>query len=84
MLSGEVGFFFIFETWVFSYFLLHFLFLQAFMFKKSSEKTRNSILTSNFKLVLGFNYKCLGALKEGFVGDWEKVFLGLEIRFFGV
>jgi hypothetical protein len=54
------------------------------MFKKSSEKTRNSILTSNFKLVLGFNYKCLGALKEGFVGDWEKVFLGLEIRFFGV
>jgi hypothetical protein len=53
------------------------------MFKKSFEKTCNSILTSNFKLVLGLDYKFLGALKEGFVGDWKTVFRGLEIRFFG-
>jgi hypothetical protein len=48
------------------------------MFKKSCEKARNSILTSNFKLVLGLNYKFLGALKEGYVGDWKKVFWGLK------
>ncbi len=76
MLFEEDGAYFHFSKLEF----LFFIFCISYFFKLScSEKTCNSILTSNFKLVLGPDYKFLGALKEGFVGDWKKVFSGSKV-----